>query len=230
MAIKGLVIANMRTASTFLVRALDSHPDMWWHPAEPLLHAQITGADYIETLMELHASDMETSVVGCKVTYAHAITDQRVLRYCGGAALRVVHLVRDNTLRWAISVAVLKAHKGLRPGHTTEDLPMARVYIEPNELADEIAACEMHQSNVQSILEGGFSRLLRISYEELTGGGPSVPGPLQEANDKLCNFFDVENYQMTSPMRGVNRYPMQDIVINWDELVETIGAKPEDQF
>jgi hypothetical protein len=203
---------------------------MWWHPAEPLINAQASSMDFIETLEELHARNMETDVVGCKVTYAHAITDQRILKYCGGGALRVVHLVRDDVLRWAISVAVLRAYKGQRPGHTNTDLPIARVEVDLRDIELQMQTCQTNQDNVQSILDGGHARIMRLSYEELTGNGPSVPGPLQETNDKLCDFFGVQRYQMTSPTRGVNRYPMQDVVVNWDELVERFGAEPEEQF
>jgi len=215
--LKAIILANVRTGSTFLTQSLDSHPDMHWHHGEPLPR-QLKGDPECYDLLDAYYSRHHDDVVGCKVTYYHLRSDWGLLEYLGSRDVSAIHLVRGNPLRWILSVKVSAKVKG-RPGHVDdESLPIARVEVDPADMLNKARICMHHQRGAAEKIYRSGLRHMELAYEEMTGGREAVPGPTPSSTERICRFLRVPCHDLTSRRRGVNRYPMSEIITNWDEV------------
>ena len=223
---RALLLANMRSGSTFLVQSLDSHPDMWWDRAEPLLDGSWWRERYpgprVKTMKAFYGAPARAKVAGMKMTYAHL--DPDVWDYIGEQNFHLIHLTRKNVLRWAVSALVNQKHKG-RPGHTDHaNLPIATITVKPHALINLATQAELMQAGARREIDKlGLDHVLHLEYGEVVGGEGKVPeGPTPEATERVCAFLGVKAVPLSSPRRGVNRYPMSEIFTNWPEVREAI--------
>lgn len=213
---KAIILANVRTASTFLTNALNSHPSMLWHTGEPLPRKLKGDPGCYSVLDDFYKKQESHKVIGCKVTYYHLLSDWGLLNYLSQCGVSVIHLTRANPLRWILSVKVSAKVKD-RPGHITgKSLPVAHIKVDPVDFVNKARICTRRQSLAkQKILETDL-RCMHVTYEELTGNREAVGWVL--VAEKLCDFLRVGTTVLTSDKRGVNRYPMRKIITNWEEV------------
>jgi len=214
--LKSIILANVRTGSTFLTEALDSHPDMHWRHGEPLPR-KLKGDPECYDVLGAYYERHHDSVVGCKVTYYHLRADWGLLEYLKSREVSAIHLVRGNPLRWILSVKISAKTKG-RPGHTDKTLPIARVKVNPQDMLNKARICIHIQNQARERLVRSGLRHIEMTYEEMTGGREAVAGPTKASTKCMCDFLGVPYHELESSRRGVNRYPMSEIITNWNEV------------
>lgn len=219
------LIATNRSGSTFLLNALDSHPQIGCERSEPLdPHGwwMTLGAPVVNRveLLRFLWRRPGYKVAMFKMSYRH-------VRWVGmgflkEAGARLIHLHRENVVRMGISSLInTAAVKGEldHPIHTFSpvDAVSIRVEVGPfiyNSLAHlkKVKAMKKHLGRL------GLP-LLSLTYEDLVGYEGNEPDEVQAATaTAICEHLGVEVIPLVSYTRRVNPRPLCEIVENWTEL------------
>lgn len=218
---RALLIANMRSASNFTTQALDSHPDLVWDTGEPLNPQSEWYADWMTDSQILN--DVHDACNGCKVSYVQAWDNVPVYWYIERQKLRVMHLTRTNVIRWTLSVFVERVLRHRPAFADKENLPMAQIAVEPGRFMDEAYRVHAQQRTMSKQLNLLTPNLLELDYSDIVGyEGNTVECIHEPTARSICRFLDIPYAPMCGQRRGVNRYPIADIVTNWDKLRKEI--------
>jgi LPS sulfotransferase NodH len=226
-----VIISTQRSGSTLLRTSLDSHPQIRCL-GEVFLPTYKQEHSYYEYLKSKGTSKTSaflrksalvyehldhlyggytTNAAGFKVMYDQ-IGDHRygfpmVLRYIRGNDVRVIHLVRENSLNTCISKQFARA---TRTYHTDDSSAQTAMAIDIPKLIREIRSVEKGKSRWRAILDG--DRCLELSYEDFVDNK-------QAASRRLLDFLEVDSsVQLNSPLKKVLTAPLTESVLNYTEL------------
>jgi hypothetical protein len=233
--VRAVILTTQRTGSTFLVMALDSHPQIESAGeilvgAPDRLRAPYRGpfprkvaktARFVKSGAWLPGSRMRRFFTGgnapvrvFKVMY-NQLGNPFARRYLqGNTNIKVLHLRRRNLLKMHVSQLLLG--KRTKP-QTRESVPTIRVHVDP-----QAALTRMRRSRA---LYEQFEQLfahhprLNLTYEEMIDG----QAIREEVADRVCGFLGVEKLPMTSALLKVNPDSLGDIVSNYTELTDVLS-------
>lgn len=223
------LIAHTRSGGTFLATCLSNHPDVFCPRGEPLLEGMewqkaFPGATAVGILKCITRAAFY-KVGMCKITYEQAGGD--VLRYLKEANARVVHLVRRNVVRTAVSQYITGAVVlGKLPNHIEHtDQPMRAVSITLQPVGF-LARCRWlveQQQQMASVLAGLGVPVLPVAYADMMGGEGGERQELpQWLSHYICEFLGVERRVLGAHLRRVNAHPLSVLVSNWDQVEESL--------
>lgn len=228
--VRAIILTTQRTGSTFLVRALNSHPqiecageiligapDTRKGPYRgPFPRKLVKAARFVTSRAWLPASRMHrffsggTAPVRVFKAMYNQLANPIARRYLqDNKDIKVLHLERHNLLKMHVSQLLMHQREKVQ---TREPLPVVQVRVDPEDaLARMRESRALHQRFEQ--LFAGHDRL-RLTYEELIDG-QTVRA---DTASRICDFLGVEDRSMTSALVKVNSDSLRDIVSNYNEL------------
>jgi len=222
-----ILIAHVRSGSTFLAHCLSTHPQVFCPRSEPLeMRSAFRKAKLspVQILQIVHGQ-WGYSVAMCKVTYKQ-VTDP-VLNYLTNRQAKVIHLTRGNLLRTAISAILhTRARRGDLPSrqeHSFEVGPLTRITVDPENVLKQARKLERQIGRMRERLAGTGLPVLELTYAQIVGAEAMEASALPpETNRRICEFLGVQDSPMTSPLRRQNLYPLSLIVENYDVLERAV--------
>lgn len=205
-----IIIANMRSGSTFLVSCLNSHSKIKAFDGEPLWERQ---GDPV-SILEDYYRDFDVA----KITYIQVNDD--ILDFVSSRGMKIVHLTREDPVHWAFSAAINEYTNDIRYKHFHSGMErpeMPRFAVDVSKFMDDVDACARNQRRMRNRLEGLPNEVYHITYEEITGGH-NVSGIAEDVARPLCEFLDVSYEPLTSDRRKSAIWPMEEVITNWSEL------------
>lgn len=225
-----LIVAHVRTGGTFLCHCLDSHPDIYCARTEPL-HRLAVWRKAAPELSDVQILRMVLDQPGylaaaCKVTYSQL--SEEVLAYLADRGGRLIHL-RRNAMEVVASVMLRQLHKagGVHyPAHTREQIEPFRVRLHPAVYRDQVRACRLTVEEMEERLRVLGLPLLEVDYGALTGGRDATQVPTETAW-ALCDYLQVERRPLISRLRRVRRWPLDQVIENWEEIRHALEGADE---
>lgn len=218
-----VIITNQRTGGTFLAWCLSNHASIHCERGE-ILHSKNrwSGAydgDAIRLLdAALHCQFYRISMV--KLVYSQAFRKE-IREYLVELQPLVIWLVRENLLRQAVSVFLLKmSNKGQVEDrvHTVEDSLSISVRLDPGAVLSYMGGLDRRNKRARDVLKD-FEHVLRVTYREITGGENEGSDRLPEAvGTQICEFLQIPYRPMRAELKRVNPYPLNELISNWTEL------------
>ena len=243
---RAIVLTSQRTGSVFLQQCLDSHPQVRCYgeillgygglsdrlpPAFLKRHRRLrtlwqyvmSGAAIrpVRTMDRIFESVPEADVVAFRVMYNQMDRDRRVAPYLTrDESLKVVHLVRDDAVRQYVSLHLMhnQAKLGRYEAHTKSKLPPKPLPIDPQAALRGMRLFEQKKQEYRDRFSA--HPMLEISYESMIEDGQMTA----DACDRLCGFLEVEPQQLTASIVKMNPSELSQMISNYDEFAEVIGA------
>lgn len=219
-----LIIAMPRSGGTLLSHCLDSHPQIYCHRGEPL-HKRDSFREYLDQndALRIATSMRGYEWSGAKITthYYRGLGGQLWLNsFFLDFEAKIIFLYRQDLLRLIVSEAIRKLDKenGLH-AHAYEKRQLVRV-----ELNIETIAIEYHTLNKRrQIIRDSLLPFnpLELSYEEMTEND-EISHLSRNLVSKLTNFFEVAKYPLFSLLRKRNNFPLNEIILNYQEVIEVL--------
>lgn len=220
--IRAIQFQNKRVGSTFLQKAIDSHPDiagidevfvnMAKKPGMKksgftpyLKSSKNTPKDYIESV--IYKKYPETNTI-FKLMYNQIDYHKGLMDYIKQNNIPMIHVIRLNLVKQVIS--------GMTAARTNHD----PVVIEPKDLlraVDEAQRLNIHWSNM---LHKHIK--LTLYYEGLFGetvGDKTYMN--KDANRAICQFFGVKNIALYAKTKKKNKDDLSVYLPNIDEIRKT---------
>jgi hypothetical protein len=152
-----------------------------------------------------------TNAVGFKVMYDqigyHRYGFPMVLRYIRANNVRVIHLIRENSLNTCISKQFARA---TRTYHTDGNQAQTAMAIDIPKLMKEIRSVEKAKSRWKAVLDA--DQCLEFSYEDFVIDKQTV-------SRRLLEFLEVDSsVQLISPLKKVLTAPLTESILNYAEL------------
>lgn len=216
---KAIIIANMRSGSTFLVSCLGSHSQIEAYDGEPLLYGSPyrgwndTDLDVLERYYQM--ADV------AKLTYVQ-VTDE-ILTYAAEKGLRVIHLTRPDVIGWAFSAATNRNTEDRRYGHikVSQERPEKPSFtVDVERFMRNARLADKNQRAYTERLGSLPNEVLHLTYDDITGG-VSAAGIPEPTGRQLCGFLGLPYEPLTSDRRK-SGWPMEEVVTNWPELRQAI--------
>jgi hypothetical protein len=203
--IRAIILTTQRTGSTFLVRALNSHPqiecageiligapDTRKGPYRgPFPRKVVKAARFVTSRAWLPASRMDRFFSGGTVSVRifkamyNQLANPFARKYLqGNKDIKVLHLERHNLLKMHVSQLLMNERAKVQ---TRESLPVIQIRVDPEE-----ALARMRKSRA---LYEHFEQLfaehdrLRLTYEEMIDG----QAVRSDTASRICGFLGVED-------------------------------------
>jgi hypothetical protein len=222
-----VIVADIRSGGTFLAHCLSNHPQIFCDRGESLhrfsvwhTHLKVHSVDLLHCLLHMQGYCISM----CKLTYTQAFHDS-VLNYLDKLQPRVIWLRRENVIRQAVSALLNKLARGgkiMRPQHTFESVPPARVVISSEEILQE--ARDLAERDLAARVKiGSFKTWLEMTYAEMIGGEQEAPDGLTEkAARRLCEFLGVRAIPLSCELKRVNPAPLSETLTNWPDVERAV--------
>jgi hypothetical protein len=172
----------------------------------------------------------------CRVAMAKVIYRQaggNVWKLLEKTNAKVIHLIRDNQLRAAVShqFHLYALRKETDKTRSLHNFDRGKKKPEPQRVdpMDVIALCRKRDKEYNRALKQLSNRGLKahtVYYEHLTHGNEIEAIPEEQARP-ICEFLDVPYYPLAAPyMRKVNDWPLSQLIQNWRQFKMTIQESP----
>lgn len=227
-ATPAVVIAGARTGGTFLAHCLSNHSQVFFDRGESLHHGSIwhrtvtlNRVKLLECL--LHMPGYRVS--GCKMLYQQAFKCE-VWQHLMRVQPRVIWLVRENVIRQAVSLLIQQqARRGVvkRPAHSFEPPPALKITL-PAEavLKTTRRLVELDKHVARAV--GNLRDVMRLSYEQITGGQDEATRLPPRVGKAICGFFGVHYEPMGCELRRINGAPLRETLSNWPDIEAMFSA------
>lgn len=233
MAERFVVAGIQRTGTNYIRTLLDSHPDVlcigeafldWYR--EPLgyprfrrsgwrrrvghwLHRRRQLTEYLDGLYGMPG----LRAIGFKLMHTQLIQYPAVGDYLTTRRPKVMHVVRNNVLRTLVSRKLARARNLY---HSREAVPPASIRLEPSSLIRELEAIDTEAAAWEGFLRG--LEVLRVEYESM------LEEPVAECR-RMLGFLGVDaDAELASPFQRVTSGGLEDLLENYDEVVERVGG------
>ena len=236
--IRAIILTTQRTGSTFLVGALQAHPDVncitellvGAHLEPPaFLRTSRLGTKAARFLMSggwhptrairrfYASSDKPVSVF--KAMY-NQVSVPWTLRYLTRETdIRVLHLSRRNLLKMHVSQLLMPTRRNLiwEP-HTTEPLPPVRTHVDPAVALEQMRRARADYEHFEELFRA--HRRLPLVYEDLIEGQRVRPSE----GRRICDFFGIPDRPMHASLIKMNPESLKAMVSNYDELASALSG------
>lgn len=212
---KFAILSIQRSGSNFLRSCLNSHPDIkcfdevFLHDAEfpesyvmareedPRLGIHIT-----QYLNELYASNSKYKAVGIDIKYN--CLNHQIIKALYDLDVSVIHLIRKNTTRIAISQAIGKDNE-------------APIVYEPEKLFKAIEYIDKMKEFYSST--ASRFRNMTVYYEDITSREQDVRIIDKGESKRILRFLEVgDEITLRTDMKKKNPYEFKDLLVNYEEI------------
>ena len=237
---KFVVLTTQRSGSTFLVRALDSHPEIRCYGELFINHSEninkeddyryfhylrekwyrrflvpLAGRSYINRFLDKKLeANRGLKTIGFKLMY----------NQCNGALfdwikandVSVIHLIRENILESLVSTEI---RRRTNVAHSNSVVEVSPFEIDVKMISRQIFKRREQIKEYRSKLSG-YRKLIEISYDDYFSN--------KKKNDfELLSFLGADaEYEIDSDLKKINKYKLQDILVNHEELVASLKNTP----
>ncbi len=247
---KSVVLTSQRSGSYFLEQCLDSHPQIRcygeiligfgdvYQGQVPKLFLKnrrtmilwkyvMSGAALrpVKMLNDFYNRG-EAQVMTFRAMYNH-LRDFRVRNYyLSDTSIRIIHLRRDNLLKQHISRVLMhrQSKLGRKDAHTTKPLTPVSTHIAPEGAIAAMTEVQEEYSKYDQL----FSKHPKIElvYEDMIDG----PSLTNAASTAITGLFGLDPAPMTSKLVKMNPNRLDQMVENYDELVQALKGTEFERF
>ncbi len=249
---KFVVLSTQRSGSVALIQSLSSHPDvvcfgeiflkgatyerkmsvpagranfLYEEFARESLSRRVwcrlaSGACERAFLVEFYRRQSDVSAAGFKLMYSQVGHHPGALDWILGNDVRIVHLVREDALRVILS-RLTRAQTGV--AHSASQIGPAVLRVDPKRLIRELDVRERVLSRFRTLL-AGRPNAIEIRYEDYIERRESE-------NQRILDFLGVSpDTELSSGVIRQKRYPLRQIIENYDEVVAALQPTPHIKF
>jgi hypothetical protein len=224
-----IVVANMRSASSFLISCLSGHPEiraMGGEETEVLLSdVWRTNGDADVDVLRRYYDHPTISLTCAKITYVQF--SREIADFIISRRLKVIHLTRENVIRWALSAVVNEKTSDERYGHFFEGMErpkIPRFTVVPSYFLGLMISCDTWQRRMHRLFEEISNEVLSLTYEDVVGReGSNSEGIDPEKGRAITDFLGVPYKPLTSDRRKGNIWPISEVIANWNEVHDLIS-------
>lgn len=160
----------------------------------------------------------ETTAVGFKLM-TYSLGNIFLNQWLTREPVRIIHLIRHNSLKQLISSEVAKKRKVWFSDTPHEP---TTIHLDTNMLKPFLSGMEEMNAGIQKRFAGQY--YMRASYEEFC----SSPDELAQ---KVCNFIAVPDAELRMPtLKKLNPLNVSDIVDNYAEVRNTLAGTRFEKF
>ena len=220
---RAIQFQNKRVGSTFLQKAIDSHPDiagidelfvnmarkqgMRKSGFKPFLRSGYGNTEVYLNNYVYKEADKENKHTIFKLMYNQINHHQGLFDYIKRNKIPIIHLMRKNLVKQVIS--------GLNAA-TTKHTP---IKITPDKLMHMVKEADSLNKQWQKNLKGHIK--LTLYYEDIIGS--SRMGKTYASNNTIvaiCNFFKASQYQLFAGTKKKNKDDIRVYLPNYDKIKE----------
>lgn len=239
-----IVLTHSRNGSAWLIDTLSSHPAIaahgeLFHPREDGTPTYGTGdTPYFRTyigsargktraarlyylvryLSKVYAGGDGVRAAGFKLQYAHAWMYRGMWQYFAARRVRVVHLIRTNSLDALLSYQAAKQRSQFHP-RRGETIPAATLWVEPEGLQKKLEEREQAVAWARSNVERFRLPRVEVVYEELVRcRDETLSGILQFLG------LDPDVAQLDSDFVRINAGSKTELIENLEEVRARLAA------
>jgi hypothetical protein len=221
-----LLLAYPRSGSTWVHTALNSHPHILSVGEE--LAAEYGKPDGLQNLTYYfqRPHSKQVKALGSKLFYEQAYTETGLAfwKYWREQQLPVLHLLRRNILRVAVSEELARTHRewSAVKGANLPDARAKAIAILPEVLLQRMGHIE-HLQHVFTTQLKEYPAALTIWYEDL------LEQP-EEQFKAIQLFLGLEPQALFSFLRRQNPEPLQQLVLNYAEIQQELQGSKWEHF
>ena len=227
-----VIVFEGRSGSTFLVEALDSHPDVVAKKeAFAAIRKDITAGKYDRReqalwLREFFASEPDVRALGFKVKYKDIVEPEetaKVLRDCGA---KIIRLTRMNRIKLVVSLMNgRRLHDETGDWNRYDGKGQAPPLLAPlDEFDANLRKVDRRKEALVQYVAGLSLETLELYYEDI----------LQNADDafgRVCDFLGVKRQSLRANTRKNTPDNLSDALANYEELrAHYVGTPYEAMF
>jgi hypothetical protein len=236
--IRAIILTTQRTGSTFLVGALQSHPEIncitellvgaHLEPPAFLRTSRLgtkasrflmSGGWYPTRAMRRFYASSDKPVSIFKAMY-NQVSVPWTLRYLTRETdVHVLHLSRRNLLKMHVSRLLMPTRRNrIWEPHTTEPLPPVRTRVDPAAAIDQMRRARADYERFEELFRA--HRRLALVYEDLIEGQRLKPAE----GRRICDFFGIPERPMSASLIKMNPESLKAMVSNYDELASALAG------
>ncbi|MBT9312469.1 sulfotransferase [Leptothoe kymatousa TAU-MAC 1615] len=237
------LLTSPRSGSTWLLDLLNSHPDIAALQEAFLKKNRLWDDPYLETftqycsnrkravrpwvtfdyLKNIQRYPTAHKIIGCKMMYKHLIRHPEIIPKIFIENHKIVHLVRENHLDVAISLANRDKYKF---AHTKEKKKLSAVYLDPKFVWNVIYSRERNHKIANFILRKTRINQITVTYESL----------LSEHRDPTLNAvfkhldIPINDIELKSELKKINIGNYENKIENFDEIRTSLAGTKFEKF
>jgi LPS sulfotransferase NodH len=231
---KFVIMTNPRTGSEYVVRLLNQHPEVNCHGeifAIPPGDGEWNDSVYKKEdrpldYLEYRRMQSDKRIFGYKqISYWLNNTGYHDIRDFIFDSLqrnyRFILMTRRNLLKEFTSFMIMMEHKY---GHIQKDGQVKRqIRLNPRFTYMTLRKWQAFNEQCEEVLSELGADYVKLVYEDDFKGDKPV-------KNKVFEFLGVEPIQLDDPLRPTNPYQLNDLIINYDEVMELLRIKRRDGF
>lgn len=217
---KYIIIAEPRTGSTILVRALARHPEVDSHP-EILLHQ--VGDKYEERTEEGKIAIIKKFMEKEGVAGFKAMLVQMPFwgyDFIAEHQIKVIYLVLDDLVRQTISTEIANI-----TDIWFDKVHQEKYELDPERIVELLKGLKRMREWFEAEHLPRYNNVLKLKYTDLVGEEGAEIRQLPEATaTKINNFLGVSDIPLTVSMPKQGKKDLSEIVSNWEEVEKAING------
>lgn len=159
-------------------------------------------------LDDLYASDVDA--IGFKLMRDQSQRFPMVVPYVREHGVRVIHVVRENTLKTYVSILTAR----VRGFHSREKVAQVRIEVPASDLLQRLEGIEADSRAWADTFADGHP-YLAVTYEGFVA-------ERERALAEVCEFLDVPVETPESHLRKMTSDNLRDVIENYDEVLERL--------
>ena len=230
--IRFVVLSRQRSGSAFLATSLASHPDIDCYREIFLPKNSDADAyrayrsatlarklDYMVRrqesvngyLVDMYAARTDVSVLGFKFMYSQAKKYPQVVEWIKANDVKVIHLIRSNTLKMMVSREVSRSRKIY---HSSQKVSQMKVALNPYLLKYRLRRLtEQVEAYRRLFPDNPYTEVI---YETFVANR-------QQETRRILDFLGVpEMVSLESALVKINSYSLADVIKNYDQVVRVL--------
>jgi LPS sulfotransferase NodH len=169
--------------------------------------------DYLRTLSD------NAKAIGFKLSYNQAEKYPAIAAWIKEHDVRIIHLVRNNVLKTALSLATAKKRK---LHHSTQKVELVKVHLQPRKLKRNLARRTRLIEKYRTMFIG--KPYLEIFYESFVANRDAE-------TQKVLQFLGIDEFMpLESDLVKLNPDSLEDIIENYEEVVRALQGTTFEKY
>jgi len=237
--IKFVILSTQRSGSAFMVTSLTSHPDIHCYrevflPTNPKPETYRTyrlqslprkmahlfqRKQLIDNYLTSLYADDQVKALGFKFMYSQAEKLPDVVTWLKDHEVRVIHLIRVNTLKKIVSGETAKTRKLY---HSTKPVEAIKVRINTRKLKRTLAYVSHQIETYRTAFKD--NPYLELTYESFVANR-------EQETQRLLEFLHIEpQISLTTDLVKINPDSLETLIENYDEVARTLSGTEFERF